>query len=369
MSGSVTPDPRDGPGGLIVMVRDDPDLAARALARDLHADLAIGGSATTAALDRLQPAQPDDAALERLGAAMRRAEGIQTRTRDRLAAQLARTLNTDMAIHPDTIRRAAGEYLDASAAAARARSGRGDRGDQVRATFRVLAGGLLTAAGITIAVVALPLVGIGVAVFGVISVVVTSRADRAAITTTLPACEALEALARRRWEQVAGADADPHAVESVIHRYDPQQGLVADLVGLHPAVRAADRAARAHRMAWVRAWRQVIGDEAAPEPANPALRAIVARDATELWLSTTDQLPLEATTLVVSSPYADLDEDRAQELHRRLLTLPAQHRVIVVLAPETRPTDTVIDLTEGDAVGSDDVVIELDERQQADHPR
>ena len=95
MSGSTAPDPRDGPGGLIVMVRDDPDVAARALARDLHADLAIGGAATEAALDRLQPRRPDDAELERLSQTMRRAEEVQARTRASQATHLARTLNTE----------------------------------------------------------------------------------------------------------------------------------------------------------------------------------------------------------------------------------------------------------------------------------
>ena len=105
-----------------------------------------------------------------------------------------------------------------------------------------------------------------------------------------------------------------------------------------------------------------MGEEA--DLVTPALRAVVDRDTTELWLGATGHLPLDATTLVVASPYADITEERAQELHRRLLTLPAHHRVIVVLAPTSRPAP-VIDLTE-DATPHE--VIDLNDRHQAAGP-
>lgn len=366
MSGTAGPDPRDGPGGLIVMVRDDPDVAARALARDLHADLAIGGRATEAALDRLTPRQPDDAELERLSAAMRRAEAVQTRTRDQQAARLARTLNTEMAIHPDTIRRAADDLLAASAATARARAGQLGDGGRTRRLVRTVAAAALIGAGVAIGAVATPFVGAAVVLVAGAAWLVAHRADVAAVRATVPDLEALEALARRRWEQVAGRGADPRNVDDVVHRYDPQHGVVADLVSLHPAVRAADRAARAHRMAWVRAWRQVIGDDA--DQPGPALRAIIDRETTEFWLDGTAELPLDATTLVIASPYRDLSEARAEELHRRLLTLPAHQRVIVVLAPSAPPPAGIIDLTEPDGATAPSV-IDLEAREGAVDPR
>ncbi|HEX2577684.1 MAG TPA: hypothetical protein VHK88_15130, partial [Aquihabitans sp.] len=124
MSGSPAPDPPDGPGGLVVIVRDDPLASARALADELRADLAIGGEAAEAALARLAPPAAPPPDLDRLGAAMRRAEAVRERTRAAAAAHLARTLNTELAIHPDTLHRAADELLAASAALARAREGR-----------------------------------------------------------------------------------------------------------------------------------------------------------------------------------------------------------------------------------------------------
>lgn len=131
MSGSATPDPPDGPGGLIVIIRDDPTGSARALALDLHAELVLGGKATEVALLRIDDAQDAGtgpvAHIDLLGAAMRRAEATRERTRAAAAEQLARTINTDLAIHPDTLHRAAAELRLASSRVRQARHGRGPR--------------------------------------------------------------------------------------------------------------------------------------------------------------------------------------------------------------------------------------------------
>jgi hypothetical protein len=147
---------------------------------------------------------------------------------------------------------------------------------------------------------------------------------------------------RSRWEQLAGPGADPAQVEAIIHRYDPQDSVVAALAAENPAVRAAERVAVERRLAWVAAWREEVGD--ATPVADPALRELLARDRTELWLTGVDGTDRHAPeTLVVAAPYADLPEDRARLLHQRLLGLPRRQRVIVVLAPDPdAPTGTRI---------------------------
>ncbi|MCU1371312.1 MAG: hypothetical protein JWO77_2506, partial [Ilumatobacteraceae bacterium] len=140
------------------------------------------------------------------------------------------------------------------------------------------------------------------------------------------------AVTRSRWEQVAGAGADPVDVDAVIHRYDPQDPVVAALLGENPAVRAAERVAIQRRMAWVAAWRKEVGDST--PITDPAVEELLQRDRTELWLTSGTSLEEQTDTLVVAAPYSDLPADRARDLHRRLLELPRGQRVIVVLAPD-----------------------------------
>jgi hypothetical protein len=294
-SGLRTPDTPGDTGGLIVMVRPDPADAARVIADDLHAELAIGGLETERALQRLQARQLEHRDLEALTAAMRRTEAIRDRTREVVAAQVSASLNTTVAIHPDTLRRAAAELVAAELALAAA-----ERRDRSRARRLRRAG----AAWLRLRRVASP-----------------SHASLAAHG----------ALARGRWEQVAGVGADPYDVEAIIHRYDPSDAVVSSLLAEHPAVRAAERAAVARRMAWVAAWRQEVGD--ASPLTDPAVTDLLQRDGAELWLSGSPGAD-EPDTLVVAAPYADLPEDRARELHRLLLGLPRGQRVIVVLAPD-----------------------------------
>jgi hypothetical protein len=329
-SGLRTPDPPGDTGGLIVMVRSDPAVAARAIADDLHAELAIGGQETERALERLHARQLEHRDLDALAAAMRRAEAVRDHARAAASRRLSASLNTRVAIHPDTIRRAAVELQAAEAALAIAVAD-----DQRRLIRRrrlgTGIGTTVAAAGIAVAVAAAPPIGAAMAAAGFIGVGASrrraSRIQPHEHASLLGYC----ALARSRWEQVAGAGADADQVEAIIHRYDPQDRVVAALVGESPAVRAAERVAVQRRMAWVAAWRKEVGD--ATPITDPVVKELLQRDQTQLWLSGSNPSE-ESETLVVAAPYADLSERRARELHRRLLGLPRGQRVIVVLAPD-----------------------------------
>ena len=339
-SGHRTPGPPES-GGLIVMVRPDPATAARALADDLRADLAVGGAAAEAALERLigrlaaevEPTRD----LDELATAMRRAEAIRERTRAATAVRLAASFNTRLAIHPDTIRRAAAELLDARADALAAEQATERRAANVRHAVRVaLAGAGL--AGVVVGVAAGPLAGlavVGAAAIGGAAIqfgrATAARRHRGAAVPELAHQAAIER-AQRRWTQVTGEGADPTLVESFIHRYEPQHRLVVDLLGENPAVRAADRLAVERRGAWVAAWRAAVGDDAPLR--DPRLVQLLQRDETELWLGTDTEPGEGPETLVVANPYTELSDERARELHRRLLELPRGHRVIVVLEPD-----------------------------------
>jgi hypothetical protein len=327
-----TPDPPADTGGLIVMVRPDPATAARAIAADLHATLAIGGAETERALEHLEARQLAGDDFEALNRAMRRAEAVRDATRSRAAEELSRSLNTKVAIHPDTMRRAAIE-LQAAQAALDAAIRRGLVRERRGRRARVGAGMGAAGGGVAAAALVAPPIGAAVAAAGLIATGTSwAIARRRPLDLHTSLVGHIE-LARSRWEQMAGAGADPADVEAIIHRYDPTDRVVASLVGEHPAVRAADRVALERRMAWVAAWRRKLGD--ASPLTDPTVSRLLERDRTELWL-TDDPLRAheEPETLVVAAPYADLPDERARELHRRLLGVPRAQRVIVVLAPD-----------------------------------
>ena len=330
-SGLRTPDTPGETGGLIVMVRPDPADAARAIADDLHAELAIGGEATERAVERLHLRELEHRDLDGLAAAMRRAELIRDRTRDAVSSRLSKSLNTRVAIHPDTLRRAAAELLAAETALQTALA-LDDRRSTRRTRARRGVGTTATAAGAAVAVVAAPPVGIAIVAVGVVGSGAAALRARRRPAPDHASLRSHVSVTRSRWEQVAGAGADPVHVDAVIHRYDPQDPVVASLVGENPAVRAAERVAVQRRMAWVAAWRQEVGDST--PITDPAVQDLLQRDRTELWLTSGTTLEEQPDTLVVAAPYSDLSAERARELHRRLLELPRGQRVIVVLAPD-----------------------------------
>ncbi len=104
------------------MLRDDPHLAARALASDLGAELVVGGPATEELVERLSAAvgRGPRLDLDALDDAVRRAEETRDRTRAAVAEQLSKKLHTALAIHPDTLRRAAADVVEARDRAGRA---------------------------------------------------------------------------------------------------------------------------------------------------------------------------------------------------------------------------------------------------------
>ena len=333
-SGLRTPDTPGETGGLIVMVRPDPAEAARAIADDLSAELAIGGEETERALARLHSRQLEHRDLDGLAAAMRRAESIRDRTRDAVSQRLSKSLNTRVAIHPDTLRRAAIELIAANTALRVAIDLDGRRATR-RRRLQLGGGTGATAAGVAVAVVAAPPAGVALAAFGVFGAGAARIRARRTPANQHTSLHSHVAITRSRWEQVAGVGADPLHVDDIIHRYDPQDPVVSSLVGEHPAVRAAERAAVHRRMAWVAAWRKEVGDST--PITDPAVVHLLQRDRTELWLTAGSELEpvqTETLTLVVAAPYADLPDARARELHRQLLGLPRGQRVIVVLAPD-----------------------------------
>jgi hypothetical protein len=253
------------------MVRDQPLAAARALAEGLGAELAVGGEGTEAAVERLLSITPGDETsavaerdLEALRTAMRRAELVRDRTRSRVARELCANLNTGLAIHPDTLRRAADELRAARQATAQARAGRRPGVGRAPGVRRAGIGAGVVLGGLTVGLVGPMVIGVAVAVTGVVGGVASWWAARRSAHRAVPGLHARQQVARRRWEQLAGPDADPADVASVIRRYDPQQPVIADLLVHHPAVRAVDQVATLRRDAWVQAWRAEVGDLAAP---------------------------------------------------------------------------------------------------------
>lgn len=333
----------------MVIIRDDPARSARLIANELGADLVVGGAAATAALARLsaEPAEPP-ADLTQLSTAMRRAERVLERTRARTAQHLARSLNTDLAIHPETLHRAATELCQVDDELRRARRGHPATGPVLGTTTRAVVA-VTVATGTFLAVANRPLAGIPLAVAGVLGAALAHLVATRRTRSKVPSLEVQEASARRRWEQLAGAGGDPTDVEAVIYRYDPRQQMVADLVGHHPAVRAAHRAARARRTAWVRAWCVAVGDPYQP-PESDELDGLSGPGPGPAPSPADGGTLGHRATLVVAAPYADLSDADARRLHHRFLTLPAGPRVIVVLGPDSRLDEiTNIDLTEASA--------------------
>jgi hypothetical protein len=319
------------------MVRPDPGGAATAIATDLGAELAIGGPATEQAVARRTAQTLDSPDLEALAAAMRRAEAIRERTRAEASQRLSASLNDKVAIHPDTMRRAAAELRAAQHALDQALDADGRRSRR-RRWAAVGTGAATLAAAATAVVVAAVAPPAAIAVAGV-GVGGAGAAERRVRRKPPPAHESLRshvAWCRRRWERVGGEGADPADVDAIIHRYDPQDSLIVGLLDEHPAVRAAERMVLERRLAWVTAWRQQLGGSPPLEESDaPDTWEMLRDDRSELWLTATAVPPRQGPdTLVVAAPYADLPEHRAREVHRRLVQLPRGQRVIVVLSPD-----------------------------------
>ncbi|MBX3314487.1 MAG: hypothetical protein KF906_09220 [Actinobacteria bacterium] len=320
--------------GLTVIRHADPVPSARALAQQLGGTVAVGGGAVRTAVDhRLRAshlalaADPTPIDLDRLGDAMRRAEAVLARTRARVSSGLARSLNTSLAIHPDTIRQAADELLAAERALHRAQQG--DPPGPARGRIAATSLGALGAiVGFTLAFDG-DRAGAGIAIAGsfalaaLVALALLRRVHRREVPTRQNDVE----LARRRWQSVAGPDDDPEELDRVLRRYDPQRETVNLLAAHHPAVRAAERAVADRRRAWVRGWRLAVGDlPGSTEPAVTPRRALVLVDL-----------------------YRGLDATEAHRLHADLGRLGRDAGVIVVIGDvEVDLRDRrLVDLTTG----------------------
>jgi hypothetical protein len=313
------------------MLRDDPHSAARALASDLGAELVVGGDATEDLVERLAAAigRGPRLDLDALDDAVRRAEETRDRTREAVAQQLSQKLHTALAIHPSTLRRSATDVLDTRVRVTRAHQRTLPRAS---ARLRTTAFGVLALSSVAVVGLGSLVGGVAVAVVGVLGAIVSWQHERRRVARAIgPHLDAEVALAgaSRRWEQLVGPGVEPTEVEVVVARYDPQHDLVAELIGHHPAVRAADRLASLRQEALDAATQTLIHRAAGVSAGGPP------------------------STTVVAAPYDGLTEERCRALHRRLLALPTSLRVIVVLAPGPNTDDgRVLDLTDPPEVGS-----------------
>ncbi|MBX3287417.1 MAG: hypothetical protein KF703_18865 [Actinobacteria bacterium] len=313
------------------MLRDDPHVAARALASDLGAELVVGGPATEELVERLSAAvgRGPRLDLDALDDAVRRAEETRDRTRAAVAEQLSQKLHTALAIHPDTLRRAATDVVDAADRADRARRRTEPR---AAARLRTTACGVLALSGVAVVGLGSLPGGIAVVLLGLLAAVVSWQQEVRRVERAIPPhldAEVALAGATRRWEQLVGPGIDPSDVEAVVARYDPQHDLVADLVEHHPAVRAVEHLAAVRHEALEAATQALITRAAGASAGGPP------------------------ATTVVAAPYDGLSEERCRALHRRLLALPTSLRVIVVLAPGPNTDDgRVLDLTDPPEVGT-----------------
>ena len=318
----------DGP---IVLRHRHPAASARALAAQIGGTVAVGGVAVRDAVGRrLESIRLSDVApsvvpdLDALCEAMRRAEAILERTRERVSANLARSLNHSLAIHPDTIRRAAGDLTAAERAIRRAYAGR-PPGRALGLLACHLATIVGMGLGLMVAIEGRPLPGAALALSTASIAFVLRVTSLRRHRRTIPALASEVELALRRWHHLAGADADPDDLDRVLSRYDPQQTTIADLAARHPAVRAARSNVEERRRAWVRGWQASVGTTAAPPTAASASR----------------------TTLVLADPYDGLDDTEVFSLRRDLRRLGRDSGVVIVLDDVTvvaSPGSVTIDL-------------------------
>lgn len=331
MPGTYHPGAIEGAAGLIIVRQDDPVGSARAIARELDAPVAVGGQHVSKAVAswpslRRGPHPGSAVDLDRLGERTLRAEAVVERTRRRAEADLKASVQTALAIHPDTLRRAADNYLDALDALDNPE----DAGPEPR-TWLVIAGvNVALIVAVAGAIAGFGAIGVGVGLAIVVICVAIRLMDRFRRPVSIEDLEATAELTRRRWEDLAGEGADPEDIEAVARRFDPQADVITDLVGLSPAVRAAEQALVDHRIAWVRGWRETLefqpGDQAAgadPETLD-RVRSLLATDAS-------------SAVVVIADPYGGLDEYQAARVYDELADVPTGIRAVVVLGPATEP--------------------------------
>lgn len=387
MPGTPSAAARRGLGGLIVIRQDDPVRSARALARELDVLVAIGGERVAKAVASWPALRTDSKSgfavdLDHLGERTRRAEGVVSRTRQRATNELTRSLHSALAVHSSTLRRAAHNYL----AAVKAHQ------DPVsiappRKWLPLASLPLAVAASVAAVAAGVGVLGVALGSLLVITAGVIYLGDRARSQASIADLAAMVELTRRRWEALAGAGADPHDIDAVARRFDPQADLVAVLVELSPAVRAAERALLDNRIAWVRGWRDTLEQPVSVEAAliDPevleSIRQLVAKSDSD-------------AVVIMADPYSNLDRPQANTVYRELANVPTGIVVVVVLGsgetsglgrswasrwskapppPPAVPRGPLIDLTAVEAIfpGAPGTVLEDRSRshQKADRTR
>jgi hypothetical protein len=88
---------------------------------------------------------------------------------------------------------------------------------------------------------------------------------RARLDASRDEAEELLRVARNRWHQLAGADADPHRADDVVRAYDPQLAYDSRVTLASPTVRTVAAFQRRVTARWRVAWARVGRDEP-PEP-------------------------------------------------------------------------------------------------------
>jgi hypothetical protein len=138
--------------------------------------------------------------------------------------------------------------------------------------------------------------------------------------------------ARRAWEALAGPDADPYDLETVLHLHDSQYSITAVSLTASPAVRTAHAYHRRAQARWKVAWAANGRNEPpAPDDIDEALAALEAtsnpsRDAD----SRVADVGLVARPLVLVDPYNGMDAGAAASMRADLKTLDGVAAVVVV---------------------------------------
>ena len=337
-SGLRTPDPPGETGGLIVMVRSDPAVRPRAIADDLHAELAIGGQETERAARA--PARPPARAPRPRRAGRGHAPGRgdpRPRPGGGVEPPVSRASTPGWPSTPTRIRRAAVELQAAEAALAIAVARRSAPRSCAGAAWARAAAPPSWPPGIAVAVVAAPPSAPPWPPPGSSAPVRRAAGRGASSPTSTPA-----SAATARWPAPAGSRWPAPA--PIPPRSRPSSTATTRRTGWSPRWSARARpcgppSGWPSSAAW-RGWRRGARRSATPRPSPTRWsRSCSNGTSTELWLTGEPTRRRAARDAGGGRALRRPPEHRARELHRRLLGLPRGQRVIVVLAPDPDAPD------------------------------
>lgn len=160
--------------------------------------------------------------------------------------------------------------------------------------------------------------------------------SRAPLDSALDAADEELRVARTRWHQVAGADADPHQADDVIRANDPQLAFSERLAESSPTVRTVAAFQRRAQARWKVLW-AALGRDDTPEPEDlePILDGLLAehrwRQADLQRLQTAEAR--QAATVVAATPIVLVDPQNwlsPGRLAQLLSSLPPSCEVTLV---------------------------------------